>query len=117
MCGIVGFTSRNKSAVGPLVNGLRRLEYRGYDSAGVALESVEGIKVYKQTGKVAKLDNLLSRALPENERGKYTISIAHTRWRRTDSRPSPTRTRTSRTTARPRQLSRRKVRRPPSSCA
>ena len=77
MCGIVGFTSRNKSAVGPLVNGLRRLEYRGYDSAGVA---AEGIKVYKQTGKVAKLDNLLSRALPENERGKYTIGIAHTRW-------------------------------------
>ena len=80
MCGIVGFTSKNKSAVGPLVNGLRRLEYRGYDSAGVALESTEGIKVYKQTGKVAKLDNLLSRALPENERGKYTIGIAHTRW-------------------------------------
>ena len=80
MCGIVGFTSRNKSAVGPLVNGLRRLEYRGYDSAGVALESAEGIKVYKQTGKVAKLDNLLSRALPEGERGKYTIGIAHTRW-------------------------------------
>ena len=80
MCGIVGFTSRNKSAVGPLVNGLRRLEYRGYDSAGVALESAEGIKVYKQTGKVAKLDNLLSRALPENERGQYTIGIAHTRW-------------------------------------
>ena len=80
MCGIVGFTSRNKSAVGPLVNGLRRLEYRGYDSAGVALESAEGIKVYKQTGKVAKLDNLLSRALPESERGKYTIGIAHTRW-------------------------------------
>lgn len=80
MCGIVGFTSRNKSAVGALVNGLRRLEYRGYDSAGVALESTEGIKVYKQTGKVAKLDNLLSRALPESERGKYTIGIAHTRW-------------------------------------
>jgi glucosamine--fructose-6-phosphate aminotransferase (isomerizing) len=80
MCGIVGFTSRNKSAVGPLVNGLRRLEYRGYDSAGVALESAEGIKVYKQTGKVAKLNNLLSRALPESERGKYTIGIAHTRW-------------------------------------
>ena len=80
MCGIVGFTSRNKSAVGPLVNGLRRLEYRGYDSAGVALESAEGIKIYKQTGKVAKLDQLLSRALPEGERGKYTIGIAHTRW-------------------------------------
>ena len=80
MCGIVGFTSKNKSAVGPLINGLRRLEYRGYDSAGVALESADGIKIYKQTGKVAKLDNLLSRALPESERSKYTIGIAHTRW-------------------------------------
>ena len=80
MCGIVGFTSKNKSAVGPLINGLRRLEYRGYDSAGVALESADGVKVYKQTGKVAKLDNLLSRALPESEHSKYTIGIAHTRW-------------------------------------
>ena len=80
MCGIVGFTSRNKSAVGPLVNGLRRLEYRGYDSAGVALESADGIKVYKQTGKVAELDGLLARALPEDKRAKYTVGIAHTRW-------------------------------------
>ena len=80
MCGIVGFTSRNTSAVGPLVSGLRRLEYRGYDSAGVALESDEGIKVFKQTGKVAELDALLEKELPEEERGKYTIGIAHTRW-------------------------------------
>jgi len=80
MCGIVGFTSRGKSAVGPLVNGLRRLEYRGYDSAGVALESAEGVKVYKQTGKVAELDKLLKRELPEGERAKYTVGIAHTRW-------------------------------------
>ncbi len=80
MCGIVGFTSKNKPAVGPLVNGLRRLEYRGYDSAGVALESSDGIRVYKQRGKVAELDKLLSEALPESERAKYTIGIAHTRW-------------------------------------
>ena len=80
MCGIVGFTSREKSAVGPLVSGLRRLEYRGYDSSGVALESSEGIKVFKQTGKVAELDALLKRELPEAERSKYTIGIAHTRW-------------------------------------
>ena len=80
MCGIVGFTSREKSAVGPLVSGLRRLEYRGYDSSGVALESSDGIKVFKQTGKVAELDALLKRELPEAERAKYTIGIAHTRW-------------------------------------
>ena len=80
MCGIVGFTSRGMSAVGPLVSGLRRLEYRGYDSAGIALESSEGIRVYKQTGKVAELDALLKRELPEDEHPQYTMGIAHTRW-------------------------------------
>ena len=81
MCGIVGFTSRTASAVGPLVNGLRRLEYRGYDSAGVALEGADGLRVYKQTGKVAELDKLLKGALKtEEEQAKYTIGIAHTRW-------------------------------------
>lgn len=80
MCGIVGFTSRNMPAVGPLINGLSRLEYRGYDSAGVALESPDGIKVYKQTGKVAELSKLLKRALPGEKSGAYTIGIAHTRW-------------------------------------
>ena len=80
MCGIVGFTSRTTPAVGPLLNGLSRLEYRGYDSAGVALASGAAIKVYKQTGKVAKLDALLKQALPETERAKYTMGIAHTRW-------------------------------------
>ena len=80
MCGIVGFVSKNTPAVGPLVNGLHRLEYRGYDSAGVALESADGIKVYKQTGKVSELEKLLKRALPTEKRGDYTIGIAHTRW-------------------------------------
>lgn len=68
------------SAVGPLVSGLRRLEYRGYDSAGVALESPDGIKVYKQTGKVAELDKLLKRSLSDAERASCTLGIAHTRW-------------------------------------
>ena len=81
MCGIVGFVSRSTPAVGPLVNGLRRLEYRGYDSAGVALEGPAGIKVYKQTGKVAELDKLLKSALKsEAESGEYAVGIAHTRW-------------------------------------
>lgn len=80
MCGIVGFTSRQKGACRPLVNGLRRLEYRGYDSAGVALESSAGIKVFKKTGKVAELDSLLAEKLPEPEREQYTLGIAHTRW-------------------------------------
>lgn len=81
MCGIVGFSSHGKSACEPLVNGLRRLEYRGYDSAGVALESSDGIKVYKQRGKVAELEKLLKGALAtEEERARFTIGIAHTRW-------------------------------------
>ena len=80
MCGIVGFSSRNRSAVGPLVNGLRRLEYRGYDSAGVALQSKDAIRVYKQTGKVAELEKLLRRELPDEERPSFMLGIAHTRW-------------------------------------
>ena len=80
MCGLVGFVSRKTSAVGPLVNGLHRLEYRGYDSAGVAFEAPDGIRVYKQTGKVSELEKLLRRELPEEGRDRYTIGIAHTRW-------------------------------------
>ena len=80
MCGIVGFSSRTRSACAPLVNGLRRLEYRGYDSAGVALESADEIKVFKKTGKVAELDRLLKESLTDEDQAKYTIGIAHTRW-------------------------------------
>jgi len=80
MCGIVGFSSRTKPACAPLVNGLRRLEYRGYDSAGVALESKDEIKVFKKTGKVAELDRLLKESLSDAEQEGFTIGIAHTRW-------------------------------------
>lgn len=80
MCGIVGFISRTTPAAGPLLSGLHRLEYRGYDSAGVALLHGGEIKVFKQTGKVAELEKLLRKELPESERAKFTIGIAHTRW-------------------------------------
>lgn len=80
MCGIVGFTSRRHGACPALVNGLRRLEYRGYDSAGVALESGRDLRVFKQTGKVSALDRLLAERLPESERDDYRLGIAHTRW-------------------------------------
>ena len=80
MCGIVGFTSRRHGACPALVNGLRRLEYRGYDSAGVALESDRDLRVFKQTGKVSALDRLLAERLPESERDDYRLGIAHTRW-------------------------------------
>lgn len=80
MCGIVGFSSKRHSACPALINGLRRLEYRGYDSAGVALESNDDLRVFKRTGKVSELDRLLTEKLPEAHRGAYTLGIAHTRW-------------------------------------
>jgi len=56
MCGIVAYTG-NKQAYPFLINGLKRLEYRGYDSAGVALLCNTKIKLYKKQGKVADLEN------------------------------------------------------------
>lgn len=80
MCGIVGFTSRKLSAVSPLLNGLSRLEYRGYDSAGVALESANGLNVYKCPGKVSALSKLVYSKMSQDEIDKCTLGIAHTRW-------------------------------------
>ena len=75
MCGIVGYIG-NKEAFPILIKGLRRLEYRGYDSAGVALINDNGdLNVYKSKGKV---DNLCEYCNDKNVSG--TIGIAHTRW-------------------------------------
>ena len=52
MCGIIGYTGRNK-AVPYLLTGLERLEYRGYDSSGIALIDESGISVVKRKGKVS----------------------------------------------------------------
>ncbi len=79
MCGIVGYVGK-RSACDILINGLRRLEYRGYDSAGVALETEEGLTVVKQTGKVASLEKRLAEAVPADVRERASIGIAHTRW-------------------------------------
>ena len=73
MCGIVGYIG-DKQAYPILINGLKRLEYRGYDSAGISLFSNE-IKIYKKKGKVSDLETHVS-----NEDISGNIGIGHTRW-------------------------------------
>ena len=74
MCGIVGYTGA-RSAVEPLIEGLRRLEYRGYDSAGIALGTPTSLFIEKRAGKLANLENALSPNVPTVHSG-----ISHTRW-------------------------------------
>ena len=73
MCGIVGYIGR-QDALPILFAGLHRLEYRGYDSAGVAVITRSGLKVHKAAGKVRQVEATLPRRL------KGTVGIAHTRW-------------------------------------
>jgi len=74
MCGIVGYVG-SKQAYPILIEGLKRLEYRGYDSAGVALLHQENIKLYKKEGKVAALETEADGKPIEG-----TVGIGHTRW-------------------------------------
>ena len=75
MCGIVGYIG-SRNAYDILIKGLHRLEYRGYDSAGVALiNPEEKLNVYKAKGKVSDLENAA-----KNQDLTGTIGIAHTRW-------------------------------------
>ena len=75
MCGIVGYLGK-REAYPILIKGLRRLEYRGYDSAGVALINEDGaLSVYKTKGKV---DNLTDYCQDKDVSG--SVGIAHTRW-------------------------------------
>lgn len=74
MCGIVGYTGP-QSAITPLIAGLRRLEYRGYDSAGIALGTPNKLFVEKRAGKLNNLEAALDETLPLTHSG-----IGHTRW-------------------------------------
>ena len=82
MCGIVGYAGRQPS-VPLLLDGLRRLEYRGYDSAGIAVVSRAGeLEVRKAVGKIDRLSELVAHDEPDG-----CVGIAHTRWA-THGRPS-----------------------------
>ena len=82
MCGIVGYVGRDRRAMDVLLDGLRRLEYRGYDSAGVAIFSDGQVAVRRALGKLRALEEMLrDDALPGS------IGIGHTRWA-THGKPS-----------------------------
>jgi glucosamine--fructose-6-phosphate aminotransferase (isomerizing) len=74
MCGIVGYTGPQSASI-PLIAGLKRLEYRGYDSAGIALGTLGKLFVEKKAGKLSNLENALDSSLPSVHSG-----IGHTRW-------------------------------------
>ena len=75
MCGIVGYIGA-ATAVDVLVPALKRLEYRGYDSAGVATVNGHGLEIRKALGKIANLEAQFNRSGPP----AGTLGIAHTRW-------------------------------------
>jgi glutamine---fructose-6-phosphate transaminase (isomerizing) len=74
MCGIVGYIGPRQAAE-LLLEGLRRLEYRGYDSAGIAVVNGRGLKIMKAAGKLSVLEGELTANIPQG-----TIGIGHTRW-------------------------------------
>ncbi|PHE10796.1 glutamine--fructose-6-phosphate transaminase (isomerizing) [Bacillus toyonensis] len=73
MCGIVGFIGE-QDAKGILLKGLEKLEYRGYDSAGIAVQAENGVVVYKEKGRIAKLREIV------DENVAASVGIGHTRW-------------------------------------
>ncbi len=74
MCGIVGYVG-NRIATPLLIDGLKRLEYRGYDSAGVAIMNGKGVETRKAAGKIARLESVIDKDPPQG-----TLGIGHTRW-------------------------------------
>ncbi|MDI6890252.1 MAG: glutamine--fructose-6-phosphate transaminase (isomerizing) [Thermodesulfovibrionales bacterium] len=81
MCGIIGYIGK-RNAVSVILEGLKRLEYRGYDSAGIAFFSDKGIEIRRCTGKIRELASML-----ESENPSSSTAIGHTRWA-THGRPS-----------------------------
>ena len=79
MCGIVGFTGKER-AVPYLLDCLSSLEYRGYDSAGIALSTEKGIEITKCQGKLS----VLSGVLASKRKSDSFCGIGHTRWQLTE---------------------------------
>ena len=73
MCGIIGYVGKNKKAIPVLMEGLKNLEYRGYDSAGIAYIDHE-IEIIKEKGKIKELEKKINTQLESN------LGIGHTRW-------------------------------------
>ncbi len=76
MCGITGYIG-NREAYPIVINGLKRLEYRGYDSAGIMIYDGEKIHLSKTKGKVADLEGIIE---VDHKSRKGNIGIGHTRW-------------------------------------
>ena len=74
MCGIVGYNGKNKQTLANLINGLKILEYRGYDSAGIAYIKNNKVKIIKEKGKIEALEKKI------NFKEDVYLGIGHTRW-------------------------------------
>ncbi len=74
MCGIMGYIG-DREAKNILIDGLKRLEYRGYDSAGVAIFDGKGLRIFRSVGKISTLENIVL-----NEKISGNVGIGHTRW-------------------------------------
>jgi len=79
MCGIVGYIGKN-NALPILLDGLKRLEYRGYDSAGVAIKTADGVFSVKAVGKLAELEKKIGITPLNPPLSGGQLGIAHTRW-------------------------------------
>ncbi|VDH00400.1 Glucosamine--fructose-6-phosphate aminotransferase [isomerizing] [Lysinibacillus sphaericus] len=73
MCGIVGYNGKNQAAE-ILLKGLEKLEYRGYDSAGIAFQTSKGVQMFKEKGRIADLRDAVTEEIDAH------VGIGHTRW-------------------------------------
>ena len=80
MCGIVGYVGKNESSTDFVLNGLKALEYRGYDSAGLATIDEGAVKYLKDVGRVANLEKLVQSSDQPNGVAGISCGIGHTRW-------------------------------------